>query len=106
MTPNAPPCTQITDTEMPEISIDRTTTVTDVDSFEHLLKKQNVCSSQIEQLKMVKQYKGLVTSSIQLFEFPALLLVCSGQARPPRACCTYTPLVVVQVKPKFIKLTI
>lgn len=49
-------------------------TVTDVASFEHLLKKQNVCSSQIEQLKMVKQYKGLITSSIQLLEFPALLL--------------------------------
>lgn len=43
-------------------------TVPCVDSFKHLLKKQNVRSSQIEQLKMVKQYKQLVTSSIQLLE--------------------------------------
>lgn len=40
-------------------------TITYVDSFKHLLKKQNVRSSQIEQIKTVKQYKQPVTSSIR-----------------------------------------
>lgn len=75
--------------------------------FKHLLKKQNVRSSQIEQLKMVKQYKQLVTSSIQLLEGPAPLLTLLWQAQPLLSPLPPTPpSVIVQVKPKFIKLTV
>lgn len=56
---------------------------------------------------MVKQYKQLVTSSIQLLDGPAPLITLLWQAHSfSEPAATYTPpSVIAQVQPKFIKLT-